>query len=44
MHDDNGYIVVLEDFDIKALLRLRADHELTAIDDYLDNKMKDLVM
>ena len=42
--DNRGYVLVLDDAEVKALLRLKADKKVQAIDDYLDDMFRELIM
>jgi len=42
--DNRGYVIVLDDIDVEALLRLRAKNEHRGLDDYIDDKFRRLVM
>ena len=44
VRDNRGYILVLDDSDIKALLQLKAETNYEGLDDYLDDKFRRLVM
>lgn len=41
---DDKYIVLLDDLDIKALLGFRFEQNADAIDDYMDNLFRRLIM
>lgn len=43
LRDGRGYPIVLDDSDIKALLRLRSEQNTTAIDDYLDDVFRQVL-
>lgn len=44
MNSEQGHVLFLEDLDLTALIRLRADGDFQGIADYIDDKMKRLVM
>lgn len=44
VRDNRGYVLVLDDSDIKSLLQLKAEANHEGLDDYLDDKFRRLVM
>jgi hypothetical protein len=44
VHDGRGFILVLEDVDIKALLEFRARKDYKGVHNYLDELFRKLVM
>lgn len=44
MHDKNGYIIVLEDNDIKQLLQFKEEQKESEIDRFLSVKLDELIM
>jgi len=44
MNDRRGFVLVLDDNDIKRLLDMRARNDLPGISDFLDNRFSELIM
>ncbi len=44
MHDQRGFVMVLDDSDIEALLKCRIERDRKAIDRYLDQKFSELIL
>ena len=44
LSDDRGWILVLDDTDIKSLLKSKADHKTKDIHAFMNNLMRELVM
>lgn len=42
--DDRGFVLILEDNDIKTLLHLRQGHKFKEIESFLDKKMRELLL
>lgn len=42
--DGRGYIIPLDDIDVKALLKMRKDNNILGIDNFLANQFRNLVM
>lgn len=44
LHDRQAYIIVLEDSDIRALLKLKEEMDESKIDEFMSNKLDQLIM
>lgn len=44
IHDNRGFVLVLDDNDIKNLIKIKSKQERNGIDDYLDNLFRQIIM
>ncbi|MDQ3374332.1 MAG: hypothetical protein M3521_10655, partial [Acidobacteriota bacterium] len=44
VNDNRGFVLVLDDDDIKKLIKIKSDQERNGIDDYLDNLFRQIIM